>query len=80
MENQTKGNTHKKKKMTNLDCEEGDKIQEKPGPQTPLQKAEGICKIFATLIIIASATFHFYRLFRYGKFKIKTYIMGNIKF
>ena len=69
METKTKGIPHKKKKMTNLDCEEPDTIQKKsvPEPQTSLRQAEKICKIFASLIIITSATFHFYRLFRYGK-------------
>eukprot|EP00111_Clytia_hemisphaerica_P019228 TCONS_00056781-protein len=34
---------------------------------TSLEKAEKICKLIATFIIILSATFHFYRLFRYEK-------------
>lgn len=81
MDTKTKGNAHKKKKLTNLDCEEPDTIQEKtvPEPQTPLRQAEKICKIFATFIIIISATFHFYRLFRYGKiYENILFIKNNI--
>jgi len=33
---------------------------------TTLQRTETACKLIATTIIVISATFHFYRLFRYG--------------
>ena len=35
---------------------------------TFLKKAEFICKCLAIVIIIISATFHLYRLFRYGNY------------
>ena len=52
-------------------------------PTATLEKAEKICKLIATFIIIISATFHFYRLFRYGNnvsfaiFAILAYILSK---
>ena len=67
MENTTQNKNYKK---SNLDYEEGQtpkQVKQPPCSQTPQQRTENICKIIATFIILVSATFHVYRLFRYGK-------------